>query len=145
MERIAHGLSIRDLFLDMMKTVDVPAFRFLSGEHSREEIEFVKEAAKTRELKILIVTSKLFGEGVDIPAVDVLINAAGGKSAIVFIQMFGRGLRPAEGKDALMYLDFIDNAHRYLKNHSRARMRHCEQLRQSVEVVEHEEPGEKRA
>ena len=126
-DRIEHGNLINsDLY-----HCGVPYF-FLSGMNPREEIENVKRLAKTKEVKILVVTRKLFGEGVDIPAVDVLINLAGGKSATAFIQMFGRGLRRAEGKEELAYYDFFDDTHRYLRDHSEVRLRHCKKLKQDV-------------
>jgi superfamily II DNA or RNA helicase len=133
-DRIEHGeqlITELQSILSKDKPVD---YRFLSGEDESEYINDVKNRAKNREVQILIVTRKLFGEGVDIPAVDVLINLAGGKSMIVFTQMFGRGLRRSQGKQYLQYYDFEDDTHRYLRLHSKARMTYCRKMKQTVAV-----------
>jgi superfamily II DNA or RNA helicase len=70
---------------------------------------------------------------VDIPAIDVLVNLAAGKSMVGFTQKFGRGLRRAEGKDHLVYIDFYDTGQRYLRRHSEDRFRHCTKLGQNPE------------
>ncbi len=110
-------------------------FHYLCGLDKREFISEVKQDAKNKIVKILVVTRKLFGEGVDIPAVDVLINLAGGKSPVAFTQMFGRGLRISKGKEFLQYIDFFDNTNSYLRKHSTARMSHCKNLGQRVSKV----------
>ena len=132
-DRIEHGELLAAEMTQALKDAQEDyVIQFLSGLNPREEIEDVKKLAKLKLMQVLIVTRKLFGEGVDIPAVDVLINLAGGKSATAFIQMFGRGMRKAEGKDELIYIDFYDNTHRYLRAHSEMRLRHCRKLKQEV-------------
>lgn len=69
----------------------------------------------------VLVASPVFGEGVNIPSVATIVMAAGNKSHIQILQRIGRGLRTAEGKDALHVYDFIDAAHKYLLKHSQER------------------------
>ena len=51
----------------------------------------------------------MFNEGVDIPAVDMVMFLRPTESPIVFLQQLGRGLRKSMGKEYLNVLDFIGN------------------------------------
>src|SRR5690606_21987191 len=51
----------------------------------------------------------LFNEGVDVPAVDRVVMLRPTESPIVFLQQLGRGLRPADGKERLIVIDFVGN------------------------------------
>ena len=55
----------------------------------------------------VLCTVDLFNEGVDVPAVDVVLMLRPTESATVFLQQLGRGLRHAHGKDVLTVLDFV--------------------------------------
>ncbi|CAO3696703.1 unnamed protein product [Rhizopus stolonifer] len=48
-------------------------------------------------------------EGTDIPSVDCILMARPTRSATLFQQMFGRGLRLYEGKEDCLLVDFVDN------------------------------------
>jgi len=104
--------------------------QFLCGNNSKSEIEFYKNEAREKRLNILVVTRQLFGEGIDIPAVNVLMNASGGKEIVAFTQMFGRGLRVTKDKKTVQYIDFYDSGSKHLETHSKARIRHLKQLGQ---------------
>ena len=58
----------------------------------------------------ILFTVDLFNEGVDIPAVDVVLMLRPTESATVFLQQLGRGLRRHAGKDVLTVLDFVGHA-----------------------------------
>ena len=79
---------------------------FVWSQTKREERIRAKELIKEKKIKILIGT--IYGEGVDIPSLDVVINAAGGKKNRRTIQKMGRVLRKAEGKTEGIILDFYD-------------------------------------
>jgi len=85
----------------------------LTGEDS---VEFREQCVKRLEAGELdyIVTVDVFNEGVDIPAINQVIMLRQTKSAIVFVQQLGRGLRKAEGKEYLVVIDFIGN---YVNNY----------------------------
>ena len=72
---------------------------------------------RTKEVPLLIST--LMKEGVDIPSLNVVINAGGGSGSR---QLVGRALRLEEGKDHAVIYDFIDNQHVSLQKLSFARM-----------------------
>lgn len=56
-----------------------------------------------------IFTVDIFNEGVDIPEINQVIMLRPTKSAIIFVQQLGRGLRKAKGKEYVVVLDFIAN------------------------------------
>ena len=57
----------------------------------------------------MIFSVDMFNEGVDIPAVDMVMFLRPTESPIVFLQQLGRGLRKSMGKEYLNVLDFIGN------------------------------------
>lgn len=57
----------------------------------------------------VIFSVDMFNEGVDIPAVDMVMFLRPTESPIVFLQQLGRGLRKSMGKEYLKVLDFIGN------------------------------------
>jgi superfamily II DNA or RNA helicase/HKD family nuclease len=59
----------------------------------------------------VICTVDLFNEGVDLPRTDTLLLLRPTESATLFVQQIGRGLRRADGKDALTILDFVGLQH----------------------------------
>ncbi len=73
------------------------------------------------DLQVLIATS-ILDEGVDIPNIDVLIMAGGGKSSIKTLQRLGRGIRLG-GTGKLTVVDFADFHNHYLLEHSLQRLR----------------------
>ncbi len=64
--------------------------------------------ADLRDGKVQVLfTVDLFNEGVDIPAIDVVLMLRPTESATIFLQQLGRGLRRIAGKDVLTVLDFV--------------------------------------
>ncbi len=83
----------------------------LHSNSNDEERRLAKTQLQKGEINC-IFTVDLFNEGVDIPDIDTVLFLRPTESLTVFIQQLGRGLRLAEGKDALTVLDFIGQAHR---------------------------------
>ena len=71
---------------------------------------------KSGELDTVIATT-ILNEGVNIPSLGAVINAAGGKSEIIILQKIGRGLRVTDKKKEIHLVDFFDNSHRFLIEH----------------------------
>jgi len=90
----------------------------LDGESSLEEREEALSSFREGKLRVLLA-SDIFQQGVDLPDIDVVINAAAGKSVIGVLQRFGRGLRG----DDLVLVDFADGQHRTLAKHSLIRLK----------------------
>jgi superfamily II DNA or RNA helicase/HKD family nuclease/predicted house-cleaning noncanonical NTP pyrophosphatase (MazG superfamily) len=78
-----------------------------SGPGSADRVDAVRQLAEGR-LKVLF-TVDLFNEGVDIPAVDLVMFLRPTESMTIFLQQLGRGLRLHPGKGFLTVLDFIGN------------------------------------
>lgn len=51
-------------------------------------------------------------EGTDIPRVDCILMARPTRSAVLFQQMFGRGMRLHPDKQDCLVIDFVDNFER---------------------------------
>lgn len=91
---------------------------FLSGQSSaKERTDVISKTAGNN--KVLIGT--IFGEGTDIPCIDVVILASGGKSSKSVLQRLGRGLRTFEGKSEVLIVDFLDKDKSLLEKHSWSR------------------------
>jgi len=88
----------------------VPAIAVHSGPGSADRIDAIARL-EAGEVRILFVVD-LFNEGVDIPAVDLVMFLRPTESMTVFLQQLGRGLRTAAGKARLTVLDFIGNYRR---------------------------------
>ena len=59
----------------------------------------------------IIFTVDVLNEGVDIPAVNMVLFLRPTESSTIFIQQLGRGLRLHENKEYLIVLDFIGNSY----------------------------------
>lgn len=99
-------------------TAMLPGSEFVSGQDKKETRERVLDAFKTRQLSIMIST--LMGEGIDIPAMDAIIIACGGKSETALIQRVGRALRQSPGKEGALIIDFADSG-KWLRDHYQQR------------------------
>lgn len=63
---------------------------------------------KNREI-LQLVNVDLFGEGFDLPAVEVVSFARPTMSFALYVQQFGRALRILEGKDVAIIIDHVGN------------------------------------
>lgn len=96
--------------------------QFINGEESSDVRQKALEDFVNGDLKVLIVTS-ILDQGVDVPNIDVLVPAGGGKSSIKTLQRVGRGLRKGGASDRLIVLETADMTHHYLTDHSLQRMK----------------------
>lgn len=67
------------------------------------------------EQKVLIATISIFSEGIDIPRLKVIINAASNKGKVKTVQLLGRCLRLSPDKNGALYYDFMDSGHFFYK------------------------------
>lgn len=84
----------------------------IEGNMSQAEREVIIEKFKVGEISV-ITNVQLLIEGVDIPSIEVVQWLRPTQSLIVYMQGNGRGLRPFEGKDRLVILDHVGNAHKH--------------------------------
>lgn len=59
----------------------------------------------------IIFTVDILNEGIDVPAINMVLFLRPTESQTIFIQQLGRGLRKCEGKEFLTVLDFIGNSY----------------------------------
>jgi superfamily II DNA or RNA helicase/HKD family nuclease len=84
----------------------------LTGDNSQEERDEAiqrLEQDETTNCLDYIFTVDIFNEGVDIPAVNQVVMLRPTKSAIIFVQQLGRGLRKNKEKEYVVIIDFVGN------------------------------------
>jgi superfamily II DNA or RNA helicase len=99
-ERLAH------LRVLAHRLKDLP-HRVLCGAYSQEDRLEAMRMMDAGELP-LILASRVFGKGVDISTLDLIIDATGLPGRNGALQRYGRGARRAEGKPSLLYVDICD-------------------------------------
>lgn len=114
-EKINHGKNIQLLLEDRVRV------KFLNGAETTTARKQSLDDLMTGELEVIIATS-IFDEGMDVPSIDVIILAGGGKAKIGSLQRIGRGLRTGKGKERLTVVDFANFCHTFLTKHSLERL-----------------------
>lgn len=123
-DRVEHGKLLQHLYGGV----------FVHGEMPSDVRKAVLADLRTGAARVVIATP-IFDEGVDVPAIDLLVMAGGGKQPIRLLQRLGRGMRRKAGKNTLQVLDFVDDTNEFLLKHSYERARIYE--RQGFEVKIH--------
>jgi superfamily II DNA or RNA helicase len=113
--KVEHGQILFDLLKDNFR-IDV-----LNGTSSSDSrMNAIKDM---REGKTdVLIASKIFDQGIDIPELDALILAGSGKSSARALQRIGRVIRSYPGKKWANVIEFWDNS-KYLESHSMARLK----------------------
>lgn len=113
-EKLAHGEIIQNLFREIK--INVP---FVQGVEDSSFRNKIKSQLKSKEIKLVIAT-RVWKEGINIPSLNHVVYAAGGKDELSIRQYMGRGLRIAKDKRRIKLTDFMDHG-KYLAEHSVAR------------------------
>jgi superfamily II DNA or RNA helicase len=122
--RIPHGKQLAKL---------IPRSVFVCGKDNSKTREKVLRDFKNNEIQCCIST--LLGEGVDVKTMDIIINAAGGRSWTSYIQRLGRVLTASENKCEALVIDFLDYGHKWHHDHSQRRMEIIREMFPSEELV----------
>lgn len=93
----------------------------------------IMEKFRYNKLKVLIMTTSIGAEGLDIPDLDVIINAGANKGDVKSRQIIGRILRICLTKTKARYIDFVDIG-KYTKEHSRLRIKTFEDEGHEVKI-----------
>lgn len=118
--RLAHGEKLKEL----INKIGIET-EFISGQDKKAKIQYNDEVMDRFAAGGLpcLVSSTISDEGLDIPAIDVLIIAVGDESALKVVQRVGRGRRKKkDGDNVIIVVDFVHTNNRYLKKHSFARL-----------------------
>jgi superfamily II DNA or RNA helicase len=111
--QIKHGEILRDAIEECI---------FVHGSDSTEYRQSILSVMRDAS-KGIFIASPIFDEGIDVPAVDTIILAGGGKAHTKLLQRIGRGLRQKDdGRNELDVIDFIDDTNKYLLKHSQERI-----------------------
>lgn len=89
---------------------NIPSAAVYSGEKGEysEERNIALSKLTSGELKV-IFSVDMFNEGLDVPAIDMVMFLRPTQSPTIFLQQLGRGLRKFKDKEYLNVLDFIGN------------------------------------
>lgn len=82
--------------------------QYVSGETKNSERDKITSDFKIGKIPVLI-NCGVFTEGTDIPNIDCIFLLRPTRSKPLLVQMVGRGLRVANGKNKLLVVDFVDN------------------------------------
>lgn len=93
---------------ERFREAGVPA-EWISGEWGREDRAHLYRRLRTGETRV-VVNAMLLTEGFDEPSVDCVIVARPTKSATLYRQMVGRGLRLYPGKTDCLVIDLVGAA-----------------------------------
>jgi len=96
---------------------------FIYGDTPISERNDLLDKFNKGDIDKLIGSIQVFGEGINIPSMDILINAAANSSDVRSIQTIGRVMRKTDTKKVGMYIDFIDSFHKFFRHASFKRMR----------------------
>lgn len=110
---IKHGRILEEMLPNGIR------YEMVTGALSMDERERIKAQFKAGKLD-LVLASSVFDQGIDLPALDALVLAGGGKSTAKALQRIGRVIRAAPGKTNALVLETWDQSH-FVKKHSSAR------------------------
>lgn len=111
-EHVKHGELLQDL-------IGRNIARFVRGGRGKEN-DHIRGLLKDGVVKCVVCTSA-WRMGVSIPAIDVIVNAAGKKSMYLLMQLFGRLLRQSTLGYGF-FIDFVDEGMKYPQRQAGRRM-----------------------
>jgi superfamily II DNA or RNA helicase/HKD family nuclease len=98
---VAHARFMADRFV----AAGITAIA-VSGQSREDERREALDGLRAGRINA-VFSVDLFNEGVDVPAVDVVLMLRPTESATVFLQQLGRGLRRSDEKQVCTVLDFV--------------------------------------
>ena len=104
---IAHSQHVTETF----KAAGIAAAH-VDGETDNDVRDATIKAFERGEIKVLS-NVELFGEGFDLPAIEVAILLRPTQSLSLYLQQVGRALRPSPGKSEAIILDHAGNSQRF--------------------------------
>ncbi len=114
------------LFVERLQSRGIRA-ELLSGAVEAERREAIVCGVRRGEIAVLVATLQLIGEGFDCPGLSTLFLTTPISFAGRLLQVIGRIMRPAEGKEARVY-DYVDEKVPALRRSAQARAKVLAQL-----------------
>ncbi len=93
----------------------------LTGELSERERRAALDAVGAGDARVLVATAQLVGEGFDLPEISAVFMATPVRFDGRVLQLVGRALRPAPGKDKAVVVDYCDRREPVFAASARAR------------------------
>jgi len=121
--RVEHGNYLES---------QIPNSVYIHGSLDSKLRQDYMQKFKESKSGVLIATLSIASEGLDIPDLDIIMNASGNKSDVKSIQTIGRVLRKIEDKKTGFYIDFVDVG-RWTRKHSNQRILTMRQEGHTVE------------
>jgi superfamily II DNA or RNA helicase len=109
--QIRHGKTLEAM---------IAGSKFVHGQTPKEERIQAMEDFEQGKMKVMVST--LLNEGSDIPTLDCIILAGGGKSESAQIQKIGRALRTTDTKKHALIIDVLDQG-KWLRDHAQQRIK----------------------
>ncbi len=106
----AAGISHAHNISEMLNLMGIPA-AVVSGDMHKAERERVLREFKAGTYRA-VVNNNVLTTGFDFPGIDLIVMLRPTSSPGLWVQMLGRGTRPAEGKTNCLVLDFAGNTRR---------------------------------
>lgn len=107
---IAHAENVHEELVG--RGIPAGQVATVTGKTPAQERREIVEAIRTGELTHLINVG-VFTTGFDAPGIDCIVIIRATESTALYVQMVGRGLRPAEGKEDCLVLDYGGNVVRH--------------------------------
>jgi len=114
-DRVAHCETLYDSLVDRNIAAGL-----LTGRMEAQRRNSMISRVRQGEVQVLVATLQLIGEGFDCPGLSTLVLATPIRYEGRLLQVVGRVMRPAEGKEALV-IDYVDSRIAVLRNSARAR------------------------
>jgi superfamily II DNA or RNA helicase len=105
------SMEIGEVVTAQFNSVGVPAMLVNAKTPDNERAEIIKKFARGELLQLVNVD--LFGEGFDLPAIEVVSMLRPTMSYGLYIQCFGRALRKLDGKKYGLIIDHVGNVSRH--------------------------------
>ena len=100
----------------------------MTGDTSTKDRKALSDKLLAGDVRVLIATGQLIGEGFDLPEISSVVLAMPVKFSGRLIQYIGRTLRPAPGKNYARIIGFLDSGVGVLANGARSRRRTFEAM-----------------
>jgi superfamily II DNA or RNA helicase len=121
-DRIGHC----EIFERHLRERGIPV-ALLTGQTAPEQRAAVVEAVQKGELRVLVATIQLIGEGFDCSGLSSLFLTTPITFEGRLLQVIGRIMRPAKGKEARVF-DYLDDSVSVLRRSAKTRMRALAEL-----------------
>lgn len=114
--RIDHGQNLTELIRERVTN----SVRFIHGGLEKEIRKKTLKELGSKKLRVVVATT-VFGEGIDVPELDSIVNTKANISRVDSIQLVGRALRATISKKRAFVVDIFDSNCKWLTKHAKRR------------------------